>query len=166
MGRPKKGDNTPRQSGRKQPKADHSEQHRLDGESRREQRERLKAAEAAGSPWVILRKTVREKGEIEHAELEELAGRVAQGGISLVDCSISALLLEVDAEEMRYAGELTNDRAITVQRQLLKLKLDIAREYQSQGDPLPSSIKVELVTSTEEPALPQAGETGDELVVH
>ena len=166
MARPKKGDNTPRQTGRKNPKADHTDQHRRDGESRRQQRERLKAAEAAGSPWVILRKEIRKRGSIKQAQLEDLAGRVAQGGISLVDCSISALLLEVDAEELRASGSLTDDRAITVQRQLLKLKLDIAREYQSQGDPLPSSIKVELVTSAEEPTLKQAGKTGDELVVH
>jgi len=166
MARPKKGDRTPRQSGRKDPKADHSHQHRVEGESRREQRERIKAAEAAGSPWILLRKTVRERGDIEQQELEDLAGRVATGGITLVDCSISALLLEADAEILRAAGSLSEDRAITVQRQLLKLKLDIAREYQSQGDPLPSSIKVELVTSAEEPPLPQAGKTGDELVVH
>jgi hypothetical protein len=161
MGRPKKGDTTPRQTGRKDPKADQSQAHRDAAESRRAQRERAKALEASDSPWVTVRRVVRKRGKVSDAKLAELAQKVAQGGISLIDCSIAALLLEVDAEELRAAGDLTQDRAITVQRQLLKLKLDIAREYQAQGDPLPSEIKVQLTNDTSDET-----DTGDALTVH
>lgn len=168
MGRPRKGDTSPRQTGVKGAKADHADGRRRAGESRREARERAKAENASESPWIVGPAIVRRRksGKLTKAELEQLATKVATGGISPIDCAIDLFTLQMDVEGSYKRGAITDDKYVTARRQLLKLKVDVAQAFADKGDPLPGTIKVELVTSEGDAVLPQAGDTGDALQVH
>ena len=168
MGRPRKGDKSPRQSGIKSAKADHADGRRRAGESKRQAREREKAENASESPWIVGPTLVRRRasGKLTQAELQDLATQVAKGGISPIDCAIDLFTLQMDVEGARKRDEISGDKYITARRQLLKLKVDVAQAFADKGDPLPGTIKVELVTTGDDATLPQAGDTGDALQVH
>lgn len=168
MARPKRNDRTPRQTGIKGAKADHADGRRRAGESRRQAREREKAEHAAESPWIVGPRLVRESsdGKLTRDQLAELATRVAKGGISPIDCAIDLFELQMQVEGSHRLGGITDDKYVTARRQLLKLKVDVAQAFADKGDPLPGTIKVELVTSESDAVLPQAGDTGDALQVH
>lgn len=173
MGRPKKGSRDPVSPAIAGRKADHAKGIADKREAKRRAADKAKADNADNLPAVQIRRLLSgRKKSISDADVISLARQVARDGVSLVDCAVDALLLDVRVEEMRAQGVIDGDKYVTSKRQILKLRTDLAAAYRDQGDPLPDRVTVTLdVTGATAAAaaspFPQAdGGTGDALEIH
>jgi len=170
MGRPKKGDKSPRSGttgtkDRARVITDRAHDD-LDEIKRERARKPTKVESAFIAASHVSRRDAR---PLCRRKIARMARKIGAEGVSLGDAASLLFLTHCAVENAYHVGDLGAADYATKARQLVKLTVEVAAAYLDQGVQLPERIAVTLERAESAPPSPFEqgdGGTGDALVVH